>query len=164
MRVGVISDTHLQGGSGRAAELVRLCDRHFAGIDTILHAGDLGDPALIELLLPREVIAVAGNVDSSGLPLSRILRLNRRRIGLIHGWGPAEGLELRVLKEFVDDDLDVLIFGHSHQPLCRRHDNLLLLNPGSVFEPRRTPCPSLAILDLGTTVRAEIIPLNASAV
>lgn len=51
------------------------------------------------------------------------------KIGLIHGWGAAQGLESRLVPEF--DRIDCLVYGHSHNPANHRVDGVLHFNPGS---------------------------------
>lgn len=156
----MLSDTHAVASSDLSAYLEGLCDRHFAGIDIILHAGDIVDPALLHIFAPRQVYAVRGNIDPPGHPQKRIVIVGGMRIGLIHGWGPPSGLEARVLAEFHREEIDCLIYGHSHQPVCYRRDGLLLFNPGSPTDRRAAPYHSIGLLTIdGINLRGEIIPV-----
>jgi predicted phosphodiesterase len=56
--------------------------------------------------------------------------------------------------------VDVAIFGHSHQPLVEQQSDLLLLNPGSPTDQRWAPYRSLAHLELGPELRAELVRLD----
>ncbi len=91
MLIGVISDTH-QGQP--EAEWVERVQAAFAGVEMVLHAGDLTSLAVIEALWPLEVLAVAGNMDgylvSQGLPRKRVVEAGGR-IGLIHGGARRRG-------------------------------------------------------------------------
>lgn len=162
MKVGVISDTHFQDLASGIATLQALAEREFAGIDTILHAGDVVNPDVLLAFDDRTVHVVRGNMDPvvPGIPVRKTIELAGFRIGLIHGWGAPATLEERVLHEFLDDRIDCLVFGHSHYPLCRRHTGILLFNPGSPTDRRRAPFHSVGMLDLGDSIEGRIIRLD----
>jgi len=159
MIVGVLSDTHLRGGKDALAFLECLAREYFAEAQAVIHAGDLTDPAILEAFYPLPVYGVRGNMDlaHSDLPPKRILNLEGFRIGLIHGWGAPCGLEERLLEEFSGENLDCLVYGHSHQPLNEKRGSLLLFNPGSPIDPRQAPFPSVGRLHLDQTIRGEIL-------
>ena len=150
IRVGVISDTH---GKLRAEALAALRD-----CATILHAGDVGRPEVLDGLrrLTPHVIAVRGNVDgewASGLPERTEIELAGRRVLLLHDVARLE-IEPRAA------GLDVVVSGHSHRPRIERRDGVLYLNPGSAG-PRRFRLPvALARLDMSSTrLDATIVEL-----
>ncbi len=136
LRIGVIADTH---GLLDPAVL-----RHFQGVDYILHAGDIGDRAVItrlERLAP--VTAVSGNVDGygrSGFPPETVVALGGRRIGIRHIL--YEGGRLtREGRAFLDRERpDISVFGHTHQPKTEWYGPTLLFNPGSAG-PKRFKLP-----------------------
>ena len=155
------------GGRDTAARWLVIADTHWprhgpalpgwllaaaAQADTILHAGDLTDPALLQVLSDlAPTWAVAGNGDPGGdprLPDRRILTLDGLRIGLTHGHLGAPGAPTprRAAAAFRDDGVGLVVFGHSHQPLLMRAGDLWLLNPGSPTERRRAPRRSAAWL------------------
>lgn len=162
MYIGVVSDTHFRSLREGIGFFERLLQGPFAEVELILHAGDLGPPQLLDGFLEVPLVAVRGNTDgaNANLPLQRVLELAGFRIGLIHGWGSLAGLESRVLGEFAGVRLDCLIFGHSHYPLCRRRDGLLLFNPGSPTDRRSAPCHSVGMLELGQTLNGRILALD----
>ncbi|MDY6847925.1 MAG: metallophosphoesterase [Geoalkalibacter sp.] len=159
MVIGVVSDTHLRNNRGSWQFLNRLREESFQGAAMILHAGDLVDPAILEAFDPIPVVAVRGNMDppSSGLPLKRIVHQAGFRIGLIHGWGSAAGLEERIRREFYDEDLDCLVFGHSHQCANHHYGRTLMFNPGSACDPRQAPFPTVGRLYLEQTLHGEVL-------
>lgn len=125
MLVGVVSDTH-----GKLPDAVLDA---FAGVDHIVHAGDIGGPDILwalEAIAP--VTAVLGNNDVDGipgysLPVFATVRLQGVRFLIGH----VEGLLLRERKPTAEDT-DVIVFGHSHKPVAEvREDGLLYLNPGT---------------------------------
>jgi putative phosphoesterase len=129
----------------------------------ILHAGDIVATGVLEVFAPRPVLGVRGNMDAAapGFPHRRIVQIGGIKIGLIHGWGAPEGLAGRVLREFADTALDCLVFGHSHEPVCRYEGGLLLFNPGSATDRRGMPCESVGMLEVdGGRVSGRIIPLG----
>jgi len=130
IRIGVISDTHLNGFD---QELAEKAAEVFAGVDIILHAGDLTSLLVLDALEAPEVIAVAGNMDGpavrANLPAKRIVTAGGFKIGLIHGWGSPMGLAGRVAREF--SGVDAVVFGHSHRPTNLVKKDILLFNPGS---------------------------------
>ena len=123
-----------------------------ATADAIVHAGDLTDPALLDILAAwAPTSAVAGNGDPAGdprLPDRRILTLDGLRVGVTHGHlgPPSATTPRRAAAAFADTRVELVIFGHSHQPVFERSGGRWLLNPGSPTERRRAPAVSAAWL------------------
>ncbi len=161
-RVGVISDTHIHdlAHGGRLAEA--LIEGPFAEVEMILHAGDVVVPEFLDLFEGRTVYAVRGNMDPAvaGIPHRRIVPVGDFRIGLIHGWGDAAGLESRVLAEFSQDDIDCLVYGHSHWPVSHHRDGVYLFNPGSPTDKRRAASHTVGVIELGDTIEGRILELD----
>ena len=137
LKVGVISDTHGVLRPGAAAAL--------AGCDRIVHAGDVGNAAVLEELRRlAPVSAVRGNVDTDGpvaaLPETLRLDLAGHRVLVIHDLG-------RLRFEPRAGDVEAVISGHTHRAaVTRGEDGIWYLNPGSAG-PRRFQLPvTLAIL------------------
>lgn len=150
-RIGVISDTHGLLREQVADEL-RDCD-------LIFHAGDVGDPSVLdELRRIAEVVAVRGNVDrgpwAADLPQTEYVAVEGRQLCLVHD---IETLDL----DPAAAGIDVVVYGHSHKPAVDWKDGVLYLNPGSVG-PRRFHLPvSMAFLHVGPEgVVPEIVSLE----
>jgi putative phosphoesterase len=137
-KIGVISDTH---GLLRHEALEML-----KGVEMIIHAGDVGDPEILQKLKEiAPVVAVRGNCDKGEwaykLNKTEVVRLGETLIYVLHNVND------------VDIDLEaagfnVVISGHSHKPLNIKHNNILFLNPGSAG-PRRFNLPiSMGILNI----------------
>ncbi len=147
--IGVISDTHIPRRARVVPDWVR---RAFAGVDLILHAGDLTTLGVLdELAVIAPVEAVAGNVDAMGeariLSAKRVVEVAGVRIGLVHGHeGSGATTPERALAAFRDDVVAAVVFGHSHQPLNETVDGVLLFNPGSATDPRWAGEPSVGLL------------------
>ncbi len=148
--IGLISDTH---GLLREQALTAL-----AGVDTILHAGDIGDAGLLEQLAEiAPVTAVRGNNDREtafdAVPETATLRVGTVAIHLLH--------DLKLLLAEDAAAARVIVSGHSHRPLIESRDGRLYVNPGSAG-PRRFSLPvtvaKLHIADDGG-VQAELIEL-----
>jgi putative phosphoesterase len=139
MRIGVISDTH--------GFLDPKVIRHFAGVEHILHGGDIGPPAIIaELENIAPVTAVLGNTDA-GLTHreTEVVRLGARRYLVHHIVDPnalGEGLSRRIEL----DSPDVVVFGHTHKPFQKTIGATLYLNPGYAGKQRFNLPRSIAIL------------------
>ena len=156
-RIGVISDTHLRGPD---PQLARLLSQRLGPVDLILHAGDLVNLAVLDMLEAPEVIAVAGNMDdhlvNQELPMKREIQVQDKRIGLIHGWGSPMGLVGRVRREF--EGVDCIVFGHSHRPTNKLVEGVLMFNPGSVSRGFMGS-GTVGLLTVDQGIRGEIIKL-----
>jgi len=157
MKVGIISDTHVPGASSSMPNSVF---EVFKDVDLILHAGDIVDQSVLdELRAIAPVEAVAGNMDGpdlqNRLPRKKILTIGKFTVGLIHGkFRIAEQKEM-IRKEF--DDVDLIVYGHSHMPFWGKVGDTLFLNPGSPTDNRHAPYHSVAILMVGDALTAEIV-------
>ena len=151
MRIGVLSDTHMHSAEEISPEILKA----FIEVDLIVHAGDFVGSAVLEgLKRLGEVRAVHGNVDSmklrSLLPDRELLVLGDKKIGITHGWGGPEGIEQRVRVLF--DDVDIIIYGHSHRAKIEQIGNILFFNPGPGHQ-------SFGILTVGQDVQGEIVKI-----
>ena len=121
--IGVISDTHGYVDP-RVLDL-------FAGVDHILHAGDIGPPSVVtQLERIAPVTAVRGNCDiGGGFRETEVVVLGGRRFVVRHE------VDVRCTERELDTLLrrarpDVVVFGHTHRPCIERMGNVLLFNPG----------------------------------
>ena len=153
MKIGVISDTH----GFLDPQVYRL----FAGVEHILHAGDIGsDGIVVSLETVAPVTAVLGNTDASPtFRLTEVVALAQRKFLVHHIVNPralTEELRLRVARERPD----VVAFGHTHQAFAGTIEGVLYLNPGYAGKPRFGLERSVAILHCnGKAVHHEFIPL-----
>lgn len=148
MKVGILSDTHIRKGR----ILPQYVWEALEDVDFILHAGDLTTVSVLEeLKMLAPVVAVRGNCDwlIDDLPDKTISELGELKIGLTHGYlGKASSTPQRALESFRGDQVDIIIFGHSHIPYKRFHDGILLFNPGSPVEKRGQLRFSMGILTI----------------
>ena len=157
MKIGVISDTHLEVSTRTLAEVN---EKHFSDVDLILHAGDIKSPEVLHAFDGKELIAVSGNNDSeeirSVLPTKEIIPAGQFKIGLTHGWGSPIGLRKRIAPSF--EGVDCLVYGHSHWAVNKRWNGILYFNPGA-FTNNLTSLwrPSIGILTVDHDIRGRII-------
>ena len=149
--VGVISDTH---GLLRPEAVAAL-----AGCDLIVHAGDVGSPAVLAgLRRVAPVVAVRGNVDiewwARDLPESEVAQVGDASVYVLHDLA-------RLDLDPAAAGFAAIVSGHSHVPAIEEQGGVLYLNPGSAG-PRRFSLPvSLARLRAGgRTVTAELVTLE----
>ena len=151
LKVGVISDTH---GLVRPEAMKALDD-----VDVIVHAGDVGGSHVLqELGRLAPVIAVRGNVDlepwARGLPDRRRLELGGAEVLLLHD-------RAAVGPDPAGKGVQVVVFGHSHQPLAEEDAAVLWFNPGSAGPKRFTLPVSLGLLEIEDgRVRHRLVTLR----
>lgn len=158
MKIGVISDTHLKEPH---PEFKRMIESHFKDVEKIFHTGDFVEWSIAEYLSSlKELIAVCGNMDSydirKAFPQKRIVELKGFKIGLIHGGGFPYGIELRIREEF--DNVDAIVYGHTHTQANHQVKNVYFFNPGS-FTRSFTDQATLGILHVGEKIEGEIIKI-----
>ncbi len=151
MRIGVVSDTHVTSFADVPDRILLA----LAEVDLIIHAGDfVAKDVLDGLKRLGEVKAVWGNMDSGELkrilPEKELLLIGGKRIGITHGSGSPYGIEDRVGRMF--EDVDVIVYGHSHQSKNEVKKGILFFNPGQARN-------SFGILTVGEQIRGEIINL-----
>jgi len=151
-RIGIISDTH--------GLLRPEAERALAGVDHIIHAGDIGRPEIMDALRRiAPVTAIRGNVDSGEwareYPDTHLVRLAGKSIYVLH--------DLKMLQVDPGAGIDVILSGHSHVPKVHTVGGILYLNPGSAG-PRRFRLPiTLATLDVTSQgMRPEIHDLGGA--
>ena len=151
-RIGIISDTH--------GLLRPEAERRLAGVDHIVHAGDIGRPEIVDALRRiAPVTAIRGNVDSGEWAReyadTELVRLAGKSFYVLH--------DLKTLHINARAGIDVVFSGHSHVPKIQRIDGILYLNPGSAG-PRRFALPiTLATLEVTSdSMRPEIHDLEGA--
>jgi putative phosphoesterase len=136
-RIGIISDTH--------GLLRPEAERRLAGVDHIVHAGDIGRPEIVDALRGiAPVTAIRGNVDTSEWAReyadTELVRVAGKSIYVLH--------DLKTLHIDARAGINVIVSGHSHVPKVQTIDGILYLNPGSAG-PRRFRLPiTLATLEV----------------
>ncbi len=150
-RIGLISDTH---GLLRPSVHPAL-----AGVELILHAGDVGgEDILDELRLIAPVHAVAGNTDAPGeYPPELAMNVGGVQIHLSHGHEVGPPTPAKLAARY---GADVIIYGHSHKQLVTRLGRQLIVNPGAAGHRRFNLSASVAILTIAEdSAEVEIIAI-----
>ena len=171
--LGVITDTHIPQRINalppRVCEVLR-------GVDRILHAGDINSRQVLDQLAEvAPVEAVAGNADlfKHRLPLTRVIEIEGKRIGLVHGHGGwARYLRGKVRDRFGYDEehylkivqgscgaVDAIVFGHTHRYYRAERSGILLFNPGPIAPTfYNTPGPQVGLLHVtAQSIQIEIV-------
>jgi len=151
VKIAVLADTHV----GLLKHIPKRIIDAISTVDLVIHAGDFTAVQVFrELKQLRDVRAVQGNMDSKELrtvlPVKEILQIENKRIGITHGSGGPLGIEERVRRMFEGDQIDIIIYGHSHQSQSEVTDDILLFNPGKAID-------SFGILTIDGGVKGEII-------
>jgi len=139
--VGILSDNHSDWPPHIAESL--------AGVDAIIHAGDIGP---YKLVLDMEAIApttaVLGNTDGD-MPIneSAVVTLDGKKFFVQHIVDPHR-LQATLRERLKRIEPDVVVFGHTHMPFCETLGGVLFLNPGSVTQPRGDYRPSMVCLTI----------------
>ena len=149
MLIGVISDTH---GLLRPEAVAAL-----RGVEHILHAGDVGDIAILDALRKiAPVTAIRGNVDVAGkcaeLPATDVVELGGRLFYLVHS---VQNLDINPVAAGVT----MVVSGHSHKASVQVRDGVVFFNPGSAG-PRRFSLPvTVGIVTVEDGVEASVVDL-----
>jgi putative phosphoesterase len=149
MRVGLISDTH---GLLRPEALDFL-----RGSDFIVHAGDIGNPGILEQLTAiAPLTVVRGNNDTAAwaaaIPETAWLEVGKVKLHVLHDIGQFDSA--------LAAGAGVVVSGHSHRPSVREKDGILYVNPGSAGRRRfKLPIAAAELLIDGAEVSARIVRL-----
>jgi len=154
MKIGVISDTH----NFFDPQIPRL----LAGVERIIHAGDIGLPGILgELEEIAPVTAVSGNTDDPGFHYreTEFVEFGGKKF-LVHHivdpHKPSEAVQSRVVRQRPD----VVVFGHTHKPFNEVVNGILFFNPGYAGKTRFGMPRTVAVLHCDEKgVRAEYHPL-----
>lgn len=145
MKLGIISDTH--------GYLNPHVFEIFAGVDRIIHAGDVGDEEILtDLEAMAPLTAVTGNVDDPlvfrRLAAEAFVETPAGRIAVTHGHRESYAHRLEEMgRHFAPKKPAVIVFGHTHEPLLHYGHNVIFFNPGSAGKPRFTSMPHVGLIE-----------------
>jgi putative phosphoesterase len=152
MLIGLISDTHGLVRNDVSGAL--------AGVELILHAGDVGSrDVLLELENIAPVRAVCGNVDPPGLglPQTLVVEIDGLKVRLTHGNELRRTIPEAIAERYGED---VVVYGHTHRSLVTRVGRSLIVNPGSAGPSRFHLLPSVGLLRVSRkSADVEIVTL-----
>ncbi len=148
--VGIISDTH-----GRLSDSAVTA---LAGSKLIIHAGDIGEQAVLEKLkIIAPVFPVKGNMDKGvwthEIPDSEIVNEGAVSLYILHDVS-------RIDLDPAASGFSAVIFGHTHRPSIERQNGVLFINPGSATQPRSNYPPSVVLLKVtDKLLKAQLVTL-----
>lgn len=157
MKIGIISDTH------RYIKSIEKAIPYLKECDLILHAGDnIDDAEFIYYATDVEVKCVKGNCDLYNIDGDYELTFlaNNKKFFLCHGhdydvkWG-VDSL-LRIAK---NNNIDIVVYGHTHVPIYKKVDDVIFINPGSVTYPRGGSDKCFGILTVDENISYEEIKI-----
>lgn len=147
MKILVLSDTH--GEIEKAEEVIRKS----RGINLIIHLGDYYRDAqkLSDLFPDIPVEYIHGNSDFmiDDVPAEKILQFNGKKIFITHGHKYSVKWDYeKLFRKAEEIGADVILFGHTHVPKLVSKNKCLILNPGSISDPRENSNESYAIIEI----------------
>ncbi|NSB17391.1 MULTISPECIES: metallophosphoesterase [Clostridium] len=133
MLIAVVSDTH------RMTKYINLAKGLIKDADILIHLGDnIDDAELLENTFKGKVYAVAGNCDySTKYPKESVIEVNGKKIFFTHGdlYGVKSSMN-NIYYRGRELNADIVLFGHTHQQLVEKEDDMILMNPGSISLPK----------------------------
>lgn len=154
MRIGLLADTHIPDIEQAIPDKVMAA---FAGVDLILHAGDIYSRSVLDRLQQiAPVLAAKGDDDyiiDERVKLKHVLTLEGRKVWLIHerpySYRSAAPATVSPEGPVPQDAADIIVFGHEHRTIVERKNGVLLVNPGSpTFLAYRRGPGTVALLDI----------------
>jgi putative phosphoesterase len=150
-----LSDSHCAGIRDLPSQL----QQALHGADMIVHAGDHTERTLYDGLKgTADVVAVAGNMDSTALkvllPLRQVFSAGAVMVGVVHGSGAPHGIAERVRAMFPENP-DIIVFGHSHVRFDGVLEGTRMVNPGPAAY-------GYAVIRIGTGIDVELVTLENS--
>ena len=161
-RILVVSDTH----SKSLSVLPKALFKEIAAADVVVHCGDYTSLSLLQELknLAKRFVGVYGNMDTVDIrqEVSRktVFDIGGKKIGVTHPYWGGEpfGIEETIAKEF--RNVDLILFGHTHDAWTGTVDGITLLNPGQAYSAYNTDKATAGIVTIGTEgLKVEIISL-----
>ncbi|HLR35982.1 MAG TPA: metallophosphoesterase [Tissierellales bacterium] len=158
MKIFVVSDTH-----GRIKDFVNTA-KSLERPDLIIHLGDYVEDALkIEEEMGIDTIVVKGNCDiySTGFDEDKIINLNNKKILITHGHKYNVKMDIsRLVYKGMEEEVDLILFGHTHFPQLEEQDGIIIMNPGSVSLPRLFNSKTFGIIELGEKISGKIVKVK----
>ncbi len=168
VKIIIVGDTHAREFKELPNEMIKAIQE----ADRVIHVGDYTSKKILDefiALKGQAFIGVCGNSD----PLSirnevgpeRIVEISGKRIGITHPTigGSSEKTKKRVIAQFKDKKVDIIIYGHTHDSEIDNQENILLINPGKGYLEENSfgPPTSMAFLTIGEKVKVKILEINS---
>ncbi|MHA1148682.1 MAG: metallophosphoesterase family protein [Promethearchaeota archaeon] len=164
----VIGDTHVSS----IEELPQTMVDAIKDADWVIHTGDYTRKKLIEdliLIKGKKFKGVYGNTDpldvQEAVPEKQIIEIHGIKIGITHpaSGGSSSTTKSKVLKEFRNEKVDIIIFGHTHEALIENSNGFLLLNPGQGYIERYSyrSITSFLIIEIDQEIKTYVKKINS---
>ncbi|MBM7615169.1 YfcE family phosphodiesterase [Alkaliphilus hydrothermalis] len=155
MLIAVMGDTH------HHQQYIKKAMKLLKDVDMIIHTGDhYGDLQAIVKEYGVKAIGVRGNCDHAG-EFEIIEVIAGKRFFICHGHQYDVKRNINtIFYRGREVEADIVIFGHSHHPVFVMEEGMILLNPGSVSEPRGGSKRSMALIYLGGETKVEFIEID----
>ncbi len=154
-KILIVSDTH-----GKNTNLKKVIERIGKDMDMMIHLGDsLCSLETMQEMIDCPVEMVRGNCDSlmHGLPIAKLIQIDQYKALITHGhqyggkWGVSSMREAAV-----ENGAQIVMFGHSHEPMLEKYPDVVVLNPGSLSQPRQEGHePTYMVMTIEEDGRAE---------
>ncbi len=155
MIIGVMGDSHSR------CEYIDMAMEHLKNVDLIIHTGDNNsDLHYITNRYGIEAIGVKGNCDTNG-DVELIKEIQGKRFFICHGhqYNIKSNLNT-IFYKGKEVNADIVIFGHSHIPCYVKEEEMILLNPGSVSEPRGGSQRSIVVMELEEDIKIKFLEID----
>jgi len=138
MKIAIIGDTHIR----LFEELPKDMLKEIINSEWVIHVGDYTSLNVLDGLVKAKgerFVGVYGNADPQSIrdkvQSREILKIFDKKIGITHPaiGGPDEFVETRILAEFKNENIDIIIYGHTHDPKVIYKGKILLINPGKGY-------------------------------
>ncbi len=160
-KILIVGDTH-----GVNANLRKVAEKIGSHIDLMVHLGDfMCDPKVIEGLVDCPVEIVRGNCDSDlSVPRTKVIQIAGHKAFITHGHDYGAGLGIDAMRDAAKKNgADVVMFGHTHEPLIDLSSDVAVVNPGSLTKPRqdgRVPTYAVMTVDDRRNMDFSIVALK----
>ena len=168
VKIIIVGDTHARFFKELPNEMID----EIQEADRVIHVGDYMSKDVLDGFIEIKGQAfegVYGNADPQAIrnkvPAKKIIEISGKRIGITHPaiGGPSEISKKRVLATFKEDNVDIIVYGHTHDSEIDKRDNLLMINPGKGYLEENSfgPPTSIVLLTIGEKVKVKILEINA---
>jgi putative phosphoesterase len=164
-RIAVLSDTHFHNFDEMPSSLLE----KLKTFDLVIHLGDFVNKDLVEYFRGfNNFYGIAGNHDPQSvkkiLPKTDVIQVNGKRLGLLHGYWFPFFCQHRSLARFKNDNVDAILYGHTHVIRNEITDNILFFNPGSASALWPAPWKTYGVLNVGESITGEIISIPGEGI
>ncbi|MFX0083379.1 MAG: metallophosphoesterase family protein [Candidatus Hodarchaeota archaeon] len=167
VKIAILGDTHIRSFK----DLPRDMMEEIEDSDWIIHVGDYVSLDVLDGLIQLKgdnFKGVYGNADPKYIldkvPSKEIFEISGKKIGITHpaSGGPTELIKSKVLDLFKDDNVDIVAYGHTHEPEIIYNEKILLINPGKGYLETEYfgPSTTIAILTLNQEINYKIKEIN----